>query len=70
VGSGVFLTLFLLISLPLTMLEHKIMAGWMANPNTNSLQYKDFVTNFLSSSFVDVQQHRLTEFPDQFAYGS
>ena len=41
------------------------MADWMANPDSHSLQYNDFVTNFASSSFVDVQQH---EFPDHFDY--
>jgi hypothetical protein len=46
----------------------QIMADWMANPDSNSLQYQDFVTNFASSSFVDVQQHWLTEFPDRFNY--
>jgi len=43
----------------------QLMADWMANPDSHSLQYNDFVTNFASSSFVDVQQH---EFPDHFDY--
>jgi len=66
----VILVKYRLTMLSLRHMYHQIVADWMANPDSNSLQYNDFVTNFASSSFVDVLQHRLTEYPDQVTYGT